>query len=107
MRTDMNERPGDIVPAVGGKAQGASGLEDTVELVKHVGGDDAPLVVAPLGPGIGEQQEDTADAGLAEVGNEFAGITVVNPDVVKAPLLDGAKQLGDAVDISLAADKAD
>jgi hypothetical protein len=107
MGADLSERPGDIVPAVGGKAQAACGLEDAVELVKHVEGDDAPLVVAPLGPGIGEQQEDTADAGLAEVGNEFAGIAVVNPDVVEALLLDGAKQLGDAVDISLAADKAD
>ena len=64
-------------------------------------------MVAALGPGVGEQQEDAPDAGIAEVGDEFARIAIMHANVGNALLVNVAEQLGDAVNVGLAADEAD
>jgi len=107
MGAKVDEGPGDIVPAVGGKAQEAPRLQDAMELSRHGGGDDAPLEVAPLRPRVGKQQENATDAAIAERRHELPRVAIVNPDIVEAPLFDGGEKLGDAVDIGLAADEAD
>jgi hypothetical protein len=63
-------------------------------------------VVAELGPGVGEEDEDPGDAGVGQGGEQEAGVVHQDADIGEPPLLDEGEEAGDAVEEGLDADQA-
>src|SRR5580658_8270275 len=63
--------------------------------------------MAPLGPGVGEEDEDALDRGRRQCSDQQARIVDEQADIGQMPTLDLAEQFGDAVFEYLAADEAD
>ena len=60
MRHQPFQRVGKIACIVAGEAQFRARFQDPRELVEHLHLDEAALVMARLGPGIGKQNEERA-----------------------------------------------
>ena len=86
MSENGQQNPSRIVAVVGGDAQLCPGPHDARQLADRRGGHEPTLVVARLRPGIGEQNEDAADASLRQPAQERAGVVGVEPDIGE-PLL--------------------
>ena len=69
--------------------------------------DDPPLVMAGLGPGIGEQHEDALEAGVGQGAQQQAGVVDHHAEIAEPRALGVREQARDAGDVGLAADQAD
>jgi hypothetical protein len=97
----------EIRDVVGRDAQLGAGCEDAREGVEERGLDQAALVMARLGPGVGKQDEGARHRPVGEPRHH--GARVLRPDahVVEAERRDARAQRRKAVDERLAADEAD
>ena len=77
------QRIGQIGFVVGGEAQFRARLQHPGQLVQHLHLQEAALVMAGLGPGIGKQQEEPAQAGVGQRLDDVAPIAFIDADIVQ------------------------
>lgn len=106
MRGHVLQHPREIARIVGGEAQFGAIGHDAGERVERRSRDDAALVMAELRPGVGKENEDARERGVAQRGEQEARVVEKEADVGKVMLLDLGQELGDAVFEHLAADEA-
>ena len=103
----MAQYPTLVSGIVGGNAQQGVVFQRAGEMIQRVGRDDAALVMACLAPGIGEQDEGAPQRGLAQRGQQQAGVVAEQADIGQPLGVDLRQQAGDAVDEGFAADETD
>jgi hypothetical protein len=92
---------------IGREAQLAARRQKTPELGGGRRIDDPPLVMAGLGPGVGEQHEDPLEGRGGQRPQQETGVIDHDPQIAKAPGLGQPEQARDPSDEGLAADQAD
>ena len=107
MRNQRGERPADEKRLVGGDAQSGPVPQNPRQSVESFAAYKPAVGMPLLWPRVGEQQRDAPDAGFRQRAQNQPRIVVEDPHIAKAKPLDEHKEIGDAVDIGLAADKAD
>ena len=105
MSAEALQREGKIPRIVGGKAQLRATFHHARKLIQHRHLDEAPFVVARLGPGIGEENKDASKRGVRCSGDHIADILRVKTDIVEVLVGDPGQQLGHARDIGFGADQ--
>ena len=107
MRRHALEHPGDVIRVVARQAELRAWLQHARERIEERRLDQAALVVAGLGPRVGEQHESARDRGGRETVEERSRVVVPDPDIGEVPVTDMAEQRDDAILVGLAADQPD
>ena len=82
-------------------------LHDSGQGVQIFLGQEPALVVALLGPGIGEQHENPPDGGVGQARKQKTRVVVEDPDIGQTVALDAGQQGCHSIDERLASDHAD
>jgi hypothetical protein len=101
------EHPREKIPIVGRQAEFGSIRHDPRQAVERLARHNTAPFMAPLGPGIGKQDEDPANRCRGKPCNHQPTIFNEYPDVFDAAALDPREQLCDPVFEYLATDKTD
>ena len=101
----MLEHPGEIAHVVAGKPQLGSGAHGSRERVERRPRDEAALVVAEFGPGVGEEDEDAAQACRRKCRDQEPRVVDEEAHIVEPATLDFGEEPSDAVLEDLGADE--
>ncbi len=106
MTMNGGKRRPDEGATVAGNAEFRSRAHDARQSVEHLAGHEMAFAVFPFWPGIRKQQKDPAYGRIRKCAEQQPSVIVENADVAKIVSFNSRKQLGDAINIGFAADKA-